>query len=68
MLGFMLQVVGAATHERTEDRTTHRNGTRPKTVSTTAGDLTVKIPNLRTGSLFPTLLEPAAASTSRCTQ
>ena len=67
MLGFMLQalvdaeatsVIGAAPHERTEDRTTHRNGTRPKTVSTTAGDLTVKIPKLRTGSFFPTLLEP----------
>jgi putative transposase len=67
MLGFMLQalvdaeatsVIGAAPHERTEDRTTHRNGTRPKTVSTTAGDLTVKIPKLRQGSFFPTLLEP----------
>ncbi len=67
MLGFMLQalvdaeatnVIGAAPHERTEDRTTHRNGTRPKTVSSTAGDLTVKIPELRTGSFFPTLLEP----------
>ena len=67
MLGFMLQalvdaeatsVIGAAPHERTEDRTTQRNGTRPKTVSTTAGDLTVKIPKLRTGSFFPSLLEP----------
>lgn len=53
MLGFMLQafvdaeatsVIGAAPHERSDERTTHRNGTRPKTVSTTAGDLTVKIP------------------------
>ena len=67
MLGFMLQslvdaeatsVIGAAPHERTEERTTHRNGTRPKTVSTAAGDLTVKIPKLRQGSFFPTLLEP----------
>ena len=67
MLGFMLQalvdaeatgVIGAAPHARTEERTTHRNGTRAKTVSTTAGDLTVKIPKLRTGSFFPTLLEP----------
>jgi len=67
MLGFMLQalvdaeatsVIGAAPHERTEDRTTHRNGSRAKTVSTTAGDLTVRIPKLRTGSFFPTLLEP----------
>ena len=67
MLGFMLQalvdaeatsVIGAAPHERTEDRTAHRNGSRPKTVSTTAGDLTVKIPKLRQGSFFPSLLEP----------
>ena len=67
MLGFMLQalvdaeatsVVGAAPHERTEDRTTLRNGTRPKTVSTTSGDLTVRIPKLRQGSFLPTLLEP----------
>ncbi len=49
MLGLMLQalvdteatsVIGAEPHQRTEDRTTHRNGTRPKTVSTTSGDLT----------------------------
>jgi len=67
MLGFMLQalvdaeatsVIGAAPHERTQDRTTQRNGTRPKTVSTSAGDLTVKIPKLRAGSFFPSLLEP----------
>ena len=67
MLGFMLQalvdaeatsVIGAEPHQRTEARTTQRNGTRPKTVSTTSGDLTVKIPKLRTGSYFPSLLEP----------
>ncbi len=67
MLGFMLQalvdaeatsVIGAEPHQRTQARTTQRNGTRPKTVSTTSGDLTVKIPKLRTGSYFPSLLEP----------
>ena len=50
--------VGADRHERTEARTTQRNGHRPKTVTTTAGDLTVKIPKVRTGSFFPALLEP----------
>jgi putative transposase len=50
--------IGAARHERTEDRTTQRNGTRDKTVTTTAGDLTVKIPKVRTGSFFPALLAP----------
>lgn len=50
--------IGAQPHERTPERTTQRNGTRPKTVSTTAGDLTVKIPKLRQGSFFPSLLQP----------
>ena len=35
--------IGADPHERTDARTTYRNGTRDKTVSTTSGDLTVKI-------------------------
>ena len=50
--------IGALPHERTEARTTQRNGTRDKTVTTTAGDLTVKIPKVRTGSFFPALLAP----------
>jgi putative transposase len=50
--------IGAAPHERTDTRTTQRNGTRDKLVATTAGDLTVKIPKLRTGSFFPSLLAP----------
>ena len=52
------QHIGADPHERTEARTTYRNGTRDKTVSTTAGDLTVKIAKTRTGSFFPSLLTP----------
>ncbi len=67
LLGGMLQAVvdaeatahiGALPHERTEARTTQRNGTREKTVTTAAGDLTVKIPKVRTGSFFPALLAP----------
>ena len=50
--------IGALPHERTEARTTQRNGTREKIVTTTAGDLTVKIPKVRTGSFFPALLAP----------
>src|SRR3954463_2489043 len=50
--------IGAAPHERTETRTTQRNGTREKLVATTAGDLTVQIPKVRTGSFFPSLLAP----------
>jgi transposase-like protein len=34
-----------------------RNGTRPRVLTTTAGDLKLRIPKLRTGSFFPCLLE-----------
>jgi transposase-like protein len=49
--------IGAGRYQRSEDRGTHRNGHRPKTVSTTSGDIEVKIPKLRSGSFFPSLLE-----------
>src|ERR1035437_5006053 len=67
MLSAMLQAlvdaeataqIGANPYEHTPTRTTQRNGTREKTVSTTAGDLMVKIPKLRSGSFFPSLLVP----------
>jgi transposase-like protein len=50
-------VVGAAPHERTENRTAQRNGSRPRTLATTAGDLGLRIPKPRAGSFFPSLLE-----------
>lgn len=50
-------VIGAGFWERTDNRTAVRNGSRPRTLSTTAGDLELRIPKLRTGSFFPSLLE-----------
>ena len=50
--------IGAEPHERSDARTTQRNGSRPKTVMTASGDVTIKIPKTRTGSFFPSLLEP----------
>jgi transposase-like protein len=50
-------VIGAGLWERTAERTAVRNGSRPRTLSTTAGDLELRIPKLRTGSFFPSLLE-----------
>jgi putative transposase len=50
-------VIGAAPHERTEARIAQRNGSRPRTLTTTAGDLELRIPKLRAGSFFPSLLE-----------
>jgi hypothetical protein len=49
--------IGAGRYERSEDRGTHRNGHRAKLVSTTSGDIELKIPKLRAGSFFPALLE-----------
>jgi putative transposase len=53
----LTETIGAALHERRESRTALRNGHRARTLSTTAGDLELRIPKLRTGSFFPSLLE-----------
>ncbi|MGE5764283.1 MAG: transposase [Mycobacterium leprae] len=58
--------IGAAPHERTPARLTQRNGSRPKTIATAAGDVTVAIPKTRTGS-FPVAARAAAAH-GRCTR
>jgi putative transposase len=50
-------VIGAAPHERSSERLAQRNGHRARTLTTTAGDLELRIPKLRTGSFFPSLLE-----------
>jgi len=49
--------IGAGPHERTDTRTTQRNGHRPRLLSTAAGDVELEIPKLRAGSFFPSLLE-----------
>ena len=51
------ELIGAAPHERTDTRTNQRNGHRLRVLSTQAGDVELKIPKLRTGSFFPSLLE-----------
>src|SRR3546814_8219178 len=50
--------IGAEPHERTESRLNQRNGARPRTLSTPAGDVELRIPKLRVGSFYPSLLEP----------
>ena len=50
--------IGAERYERTDERTTRRNGTRPKVLATPAGELDLVIPKLRQGSFFPSLLHP----------
>jgi putative transposase len=52
------EVIGADRYQRSQQRTTHRNGSRSRLLSTKAGDVDLKIPKLREGSFFPALLEP----------
>ena len=52
------QQIGADRYQRSQQRTTHRNGTRARLLSTKAGDVELRIPKLREGSFFPSLLEP----------
>jgi putative transposase len=49
--------IGAERFERSASRTTQRNGTRDRLLSTKAGDVDLKIPKLRQGSFFPSILE-----------
>ena len=55
-------MIGAGRHERTEDRTTYRNGYRDRTLDTRLGALQLRIPKLRQGSYFPPFLEPRKTS------
>jgi transposase-like protein len=50
--------IGAERYERTESRTSERNGHRARVLSTKAGDVELAIPKLRKGSFFPSILEP----------
>ena len=45
--------IGAAPHERTSTRKNRRNGSRKRTLSTTAGDVQIALPKLRSGSYYP---------------
>jgi len=50
--------VGARRHERSDARSNYRNGGRSRLLSTPAGDVELRIPKVRVGSFFPSLLEP----------
>ena len=51
--------IGAARYERADTRVTERNGSRPRLLTTQAGDIGLRIPKLRKGSFFPSILEPS---------
>ncbi len=50
--------IGAERYERNTDRTNHRNGYRHREWDTHVGTLDLRIPKLRKGTYFPSLLEP----------
>jgi putative transposase len=51
-------LIGAERHERTDDRTAYRNGTRTRTWDTRVGTIELAIPKVRPGTYFPSLLHP----------
>jgi putative transposase len=50
--------IGAGRYERTDSRVPDRNGSRARLLATQAGDVELRIPKLRKGSFFPSILEP----------
>src|SRR3954465_12641079 len=50
--------IGAERYARTEERSTQRNGYRPRTWDTRVGSLELQIPKLRQGNYLPGWLEP----------
>ena len=52
------QHLGAARHERTAERTGQRNGYRERPWDTRVGTVDLRVPRVRDGSYFPSLLEP----------
>ena len=54
--------IGAERGERSPDRLTYRNGYRSRQWDTRVGTMDLRIPKLREGSYFPSLLEPRRRS------
>jgi transposase-like protein len=52
------QQIGAGKYERSASRTTQRNGYRERLLETRVGEVNLRIPKVRQGSYFPSLLEP----------
>ena len=50
--------IGADKHKRTPKRNNHRNGYRKRSWETRVGEIELRIPKLRKGSFFPSLLDP----------
>lgn len=53
----MAEYLGAKPYERTEERRGLRNGTKPRRMKTTVGELSFDVPQARDGGFRPTLFE-----------
>ena len=51
-------LIGAERYERSDERSSYRNGYRKRSWDTRMGTIELAIPKLRSGSYFPSLLEP----------
>jgi len=49
--------IGVDSYERSEDRTTYRNGYKPRQLNTRVGCLNLAIPQTRDGQFYPSILE-----------
>lgn len=58
MEGEVSQHLGAERHERSGERSGYRNGYRERPWDTRVGTLDLRVPRVRDGSYFPSLLEP----------
>lgn len=54
----VLRQTGAGLGERCEDRLVRRNGYRDRVLTTRMGDVSLRIPKLRSGTYFPSFIEP----------
>ena len=54
--------IGAGLNEKNPERLTHRNGYRERAWQTRAGEVALQIPRLRSGTYFPSFLEPRSRS------
>ncbi len=60
--------IGAARYERSPERTTRRNGTRPKTLATPAGEVDLQLPKLGRGRSSPRCCTRGGGSIRRSTR